>query len=30
MIEATFKSERKQMMTKSHNQSKMSRSMPRF
>jgi len=30
MIEATFKSERKQMMMKTHNQLKMSRSMPRF
>ncbi len=30
MIEATFKSERKQMLTKTHNQIKMSRAMPRF
>jgi len=30
MIEATFKSERKQMLTRTHNQIKMSRSMPRF
>ena len=30
LIEATFKSERKQMLTRTHNQIKMSRSMPRF
>jgi hypothetical protein len=30
MIETTFKSERKQMLTRTHNQIKMSRSMPRF
>lgn len=30
MIESTFKSERKQMLTHTHNQIKMSRAMPRF
>lgn len=30
MIEATFKSERKQQLTRAHNQCKMSRPMPRF
>ncbi len=30
MIEATFKSERKQMLTHAHNQQKMSRALPRF
>lgn len=30
LIEATFKSERKQMLTHTHNQIKMSRAMPRF
>lgn len=30
MIEATFKSERKQVLLRTHNQQKMSRSMPRF
>lgn len=30
MIEATFKSERKQMLTHTHNQIKMARAMPRF